>query len=154
MPAPLADQSCARDVCSAAVLSPRESVTDHSPITLGTAIHNGLACRCPCCGKGRLFESFLRLGPRCESCGLDYGFADAGDGPAIFVILFAGFVVVGCALMVEVLYQPPYWLHAVLWIPLILVVTLVPLRAVKGLLISLQYHQEAAEGRLDHGTGQ
>jgi uncharacterized protein (DUF983 family) len=109
----------------------------------------GLACRCPRCGRGALFAGFLNLKPRCDACGLDYGFIDSGDGPAIFVILFAGFVVVGCALAVEVLYQPPYWLHAVLWIPLILLVTLAPLRAVKGLLIALQYHHKAAEGRLD-----
>ena len=58
----------------------------------------GLACRCPRCGKGRLFQGFLDLRPRCEACGLDYGFADAGDGPAVFIILIAGFIVVGCAL--------------------------------------------------------
>ena len=70
--------------------------------------------------------------PRCEACGLDYAFADAGDGPAVFVILFAGFIVVFAALIVESLYQPPFWLHALLWIPLILLVTLLPLRPVKG----------------------
>jgi len=52
-----------------------------------------------------------------EGCGLDYSFADAGDGPAIFVILLSGFIVVGAALIVEVKYQPPFWLHAVLWFP-------------------------------------
>ena len=60
--------------------------------------------------------------PRCEACGLDYGFADAGDGPAVFVILLAGFVVVGCALVVEFKYEPPFWVHALLWGPLILAV--------------------------------
>ncbi len=109
----------------------------------------GLTCHCPRCGKGRLLQGFLTMRPRCEDCGLDYGFADAGDGPAVFVILLAGFVVVGCALVVEVLYEPPLWLHAVLWLPLILLVTLLPLRALKGLLIALQYHHTAAEGRLD-----
>ena len=60
------------------------------------------------------------LRPRCEACGLDYAFIDSGDGPAVFVILLAGFVVVGCALVVEFKYAPPFWLHAVLWGPLIL----------------------------------
>jgi uncharacterized protein (DUF983 family) len=105
--------------------------------------------RCPQCGEGTLFRGFLTLRPRCEACGLDYGFADAGDGPAVFVILFGGFVVVFAALIVEVLYQPPFWLHALLWLPLVLVVTLLPLRAVKGLLIDLQYHHKAQEGRLN-----
>jgi uncharacterized protein (DUF983 family) len=111
----------------------------------------GLGCRCPRCGKGKLLQGFLTLRPRCAACGLDYSFADSGDGPAVFVILFAGFVVVGCALIVEILYQPPLWLHALLWGPLILLTTLAPLRLAKGLLIALQYHHKAAEGRLDRG---
>ena len=107
----------------------------------------GLTGRCPACGQGRLFENFITVRPRCEACGQDFSFADAGDGPAIFVILFAGFIVVGAALMVEMAYQPPYWVHALLWAPLILLVTLGPLRAVKGLLIALQFHHKAEEGR-------
>ena len=99
-----------------------------------------------------MFRNFLNLRPRCESCGLDFGFADAGDGPAVFVILIAGGVVVFAALMTEVIFQPPFWLHAVLWLPLILAATLLPLRAVKGLLIALQYHHKAAEGRLERGS--
>ena len=111
----------------------------------------GVACRCPHCGKGKLFQGFLTLRPRCDACGLDYAFIDAGDGPAVFVILFAGFVVVFSALLVEVFYQPPFWLHALLWGPLILLTTLAPLRPMKGVMIALQYHHKAAEGRSDRG---
>jgi uncharacterized protein (DUF983 family) len=113
-------------------------------------IGRGLRGRCPSCGEGRLFQGFLAVRPACEKCGLDYGFADAGDGPAVFVILLGGAIVVGAALATEVIYQPPYWLHAALWLPLILLVTLAPLRLIKGLLIALQYHHKAAEGRLQH----
>jgi uncharacterized protein (DUF983 family) len=112
-------------------------------------IARGLRGRCPRCGKGRLFQGFLTLRKACESCGLDFGFADAGDGPAVFVILIGGAIVVFAALMTEVLYQPPYWVHAALWVPLILIVTLGPLRPLKGLLIALQYYHKAAEGRLE-----
>ena len=108
----------------------------------------GLACRCPRCGKGKLYAGFLALAPRCNACGLDYGFMDSGDGPAIFVIMIAGAIVVTAALITEVKYQPPFWLHAVLWLPLTLAVTLWPLRAIKSLLIALQFHHKAAEGRL------
>ena len=108
----------------------------------------GLACKCPRCGNGKLYAGFLNLRPSCESCGLDYAFIDAGDGPAIFIIMLAGAIVVGCALIVEIKYQPPYWLHAVLWLPLILATTLLPLRAMKSLLIALQFHHKAAPGRL------
>jgi len=113
----------------------------------------GVTCRCPRCGRGRLFRGFLQLAPHCEACGLDYSFIDSSDGPAVFVIFFAGFVVVGSALIVEAAYQPPFWLHAVLWGPLILITTLGPLRPMKGLMIALQYHHSAAEGRLERGPG-
>jgi uncharacterized protein (DUF983 family) len=111
----------------------------------------GLSGRCPRCGKGPLFDGFLALRARCPQCGLDYAFADAGDGPAVFVILISGFIVCAAALVVEVQYAPPLWVHALLWVPLILLVTLAPLRLLKGLLIALQYHHNAAEGRIDHG---
>jgi uncharacterized protein (DUF983 family) len=117
------------------------------------AVMRGLRGRCPHCGEGHLFAGFLSLRPQCESCGLDYRFADSGDGPAVFVILGAGFVVVFAALIVEVLYRPPFWLHAALWLPLILLTTLAPLRAVKGVLIALQYHHKAEEGRWGSGAG-
>lgn len=118
------------------------------PTSARLPIAEGLAGRCPRCGKGHLFSGFLTLRPACERCGLDFSFADAGDGPAVFVILIAGFIVVGAALVTELAYSPPFWLHAVLWGPLILIATLAPLRMTKGLLIALQYHHKAAEGRL------
>jgi uncharacterized protein (DUF983 family) len=113
-------------------------------------IARGLRGRCPRCGEGKLFQGFLGLRERCDRCGLDYKFADAGDGPAVFVILIGGAIVVGAALITEVVYQPPYWVHAALWLPLILLVTLAPLRPLKGLMIALQFHHKAAEGRLEH----
>jgi uncharacterized protein (DUF983 family) len=116
-------------------------------------IARGLRGRCPRCGEGKLFAGFLTLRTKCDRCGLDYSFADAGDGPAVFVILIGGGIVVFAALLTEVLYQPPYWVHAALWLPLILIVTLVPLRLIKGLLIALQYHHKAAEGRLEREGG-
>lgn len=115
------------------------------------AIMRGLRGRCPHCGEGRLFVGFLGLRQKCERCGLDYRFADSGDGPAIFVILGAGLVVVFSALIVELLYRPPFWLHAVLWLPLTLLATLGPLRPIKGVLIAVQYHHKAEEGRWRRG---
>lgn len=122
------------------------SASDHHAVSPYGA---GLRCRCPRCGKGRLFNGFLELAPCCESCGLDFSFADSGDGPAVFVILIAGFIVVFSAMLVEILWRPPYWLHALLWLPLILLTTLGLLRPAKGLMIALQYHHKAEEGRLD-----
>ena len=126
--------------CSAAPKQPRAS----TPQNYSTSAS-------PRCGKGKLYAGFLTLAPSCDRCGLDYAFIDAGDGPAIFIIMLAGAVVVGCALVVEVKYQPPYWLHAVLWLPLILATTLLPLRSMKALLVALQFHHKAEPGRLGGG---
>lgn len=112
-------------------------------------IATGLKGHCPRCGEGRLFSGLLSLRKRCGSCGLDYSFADAGDGPAVFVILIVGFIVVGLALWLEVSFGPPLWLHLILWIPLALVLSLAALRLAKGVLVTLQYRNKAAEGRLD-----
>jgi uncharacterized protein (DUF983 family) len=119
----------------------------HPPPLLQSAFR-GLACRCPRCGEGKLYAGFLSLRPSCTACGLDYAFIDSGDGPAVFIILIAGAIVVGAALIVEVKYQPSFWVHAALWGPLILATTLLPLRPMKSLLIALQFHHKAAPGRL------
>ncbi|MEA2934193.1 MAG: hypothetical protein QOD74_839, partial [Variibacter sp.] len=84
----------------------------------------------------------------CEHCRLNFSFADAGDGPAVFVILFAGFIVAGLALVTEFVWQPPFWLHALLWGPLAVVVCVGPLRPLKGVMIALQYRFQAQEGQL------
>src|SRR5258708_35629036 len=107
----------------------------------------GLMCRCPQCGRGKLFRGFLGVPAHCDVCGLDYGFIDAGDGPAVFVILLSGFIVVGSALIVEALYQPPFWVHAALWGPLILLTPLGPLRPIKWLLIMLPFYTTPADVR-------
>lgn len=112
-------------------------------------VATGLKGRCPRCGEGRLFSGFLTVAKQCGVCKLDYSFADAGDGPAVFVILIIGFVVVGLALWMEVSFAPPLWLHFLLWIPLTLVLSVGSLRLIKGVLIALQYRNSAAEGRLD-----
>ena len=111
-------------------------------------ISTGLAGRCPRCGDGRLFSGFITVAPRCEVCGLDYAFADAGDGPAVFIALIGGFVVLGIALWTEIAFQPPIWLHMVLFLPLTLIVCLGLLRPFKGVLIALQYRNKAELGRL------
>ncbi|WP_018266729.1 DUF983 domain-containing protein [Methylosinus sp. LW4] len=112
----------------------------------------GLLGRCPRCGKGHLFRGFLTLAPSCEVCGLDLAFADSGDGPAVFVMTIAGFIVVGAALYVEVAYSPPYWVHGLIFLPLTVIVCAGLLRPAKSLLIALQYFNKAEEGhRADEG---
>ncbi len=105
----------------------------------------GLGRRCPGCGEGRLYVGFLKVGETCGRCGLDLRDHDAGDGPAVFVILIVGFLVVAAALVTEVRYAPPVWLHLAVWIPLILISSLGLLPTVKSLLIALRYRHRAGE---------
>jgi len=114
-----------------------------------SAISTGVAGRCPRCGDGRMFEGFLTVAPRCDACGLDFSFADSGDGPAVFVSLIAGFIVLGLALAVDMAYEPPLWAYVVVFLPLALIVCLGLLRPLKGLLIALQYQNKAEPGRLE-----
>jgi uncharacterized protein (DUF983 family) len=109
----------------------------------------GFAGRCPRCGEGRLFNGFLTVAPRCEVCGLDLKFADAGDGPAVFVTLLAGVVVLGLALWTELTFEPPIWVHLVIFLPLTLIVCLGMLRPLKGVLVALQYRNKAEQGRFE-----
>lgn len=109
----------------------------------------GMRAMCPRCGQGKMFDGFITLKPKCSACGLDYSFADSGDGPAVLVILLAGFVILGAALYVEFTFSPPVWVHIILWLPLSLIVCLGLLRMMKGVLVALQYTNKAAEGRLE-----
>ena len=109
----------------------------------------GFAGRCPRCGEGLLFDGFLTVAPRCQNCGLDFSFADSGDGPAVFIMMIVGFIIVGLALVVEFTFHPPYWLHAIIWIPLVLGLSIGLLRPLKGLMIAQQYRHRAELGRVE-----
>ncbi|EAU41213.1 hypothetical protein FP2506_13139 [Fulvimarina pelagi HTCC2506] len=118
-----------------------------SPANEPDPILAGLKGRCPHCGKGRLFSGFLKPAKACDECGLDYDFADSGDGPAVFVILIIGLIVCGLALLLEVTYDPPLILHLVLWVPMTVILALPLLRMLKGVMITLTYSNDAREGR-------
>ncbi len=95
--------------------------------------------RCPRCGKGKLYRGLLAVVDTCGNCGLSFKKHEQGDGPAFFAITFIGGVVAIAASVVEIKYEPPYWLHAVLWIPFIVIGSLLTLRIAKAAIISLQY---------------
>lgn len=105
----------------------------------------GLRGRCPRCGTGKLFDGLLDITDQCRECGLQFFGADAGDGPAVAGIFILGFGVVGLAWMFELLVQPPLWVHAVVWTPVILASTVGLLRPLKGLTVGLQYKYRAVD---------
>ena len=110
-------------------------------------IKSGLLCRCPRCGQGKLFKGYIRITERCSVCALDLSSVDSADGPASIVMLVVGILVVAGALIVESLIQPPYWVHAAIWLPLTMVLALGLLRPFKAMFIALEYKHEAAEKR-------
>lgn len=108
----------------------------------------GLRGRCPRCGQGHLFSGFLRLRSECDVCGLPYSFADPADGPAFFVMMFACVPSVIFALWIETRFEPPFWVHLVTSLPVLLATCIPPLRPLKGWLVASQYFHKAEEGRL------
>ncbi len=94
-----------------------------------------------------MFSGFLKPASKCESCGLDFAFADSGDGPAIFIIFIVGFIVVSLALIVEVTFHPSMIIHLLLWIPTTIALSVALLRPFKGVMIALQYRHDAHEGK-------
>lgn len=116
----------------------------------GSPFVAGLRCRCPRCGEGPLFRGLLEVRTRCAVCDLDLKAQDSGDGPAVFVILILGFIVVGLALWVELRYEPPFWVHALLWGPLIIGGSLAMLRPLKATMIALQYRHRRDEFHEHH----
>ena len=106
----------------------------------------GLTCRCPRCGEGKLFRGYLKLATSCDRCGLDYSFADSGDGPAVFVIFLVAPVVVILALVTGALFEIAPWMHLVLWIPTTIILCLALLPPFKGVLVNVQYKNDAHEG--------
>ena len=111
-----------------------------------TPLKAALSCRCPRCGKGKLYDGLLSVAKQCSACGLDLAAQDAGDGPAVFVILILGAIVVGLAILVEIVFAPPLWVHFVLWTPVIIVGAIALLRVMKAWLIAMQYRHHLLDG--------
>ena len=108
-------------------------------------LHAALACRCPRCGQGRLFQGLLEIRPRCEVCGLDFGANDAGDGAIVGVILVLGAIVVALAFWVEFRFSPPLWMHVVLWPLITPPLAILMMRPAKAALVALQFRHRASE---------
>lgn len=127
--------------------APQPAQEPVSPPSLDALALRGL---CPRCGAPSLFAGWVRFAPRCRSCGLDFEKFNVGDGPAAFLTLVVGGLVSGLAIWLQLAVEPPYWVHALLWIPLTCVLVILGLRASKALLLALEYRHEAGEAsRLD-----
>ena len=112
-----------------------------------SALRGAVLGRCPRCGAPTLFRRVASFRDRCDRCGLDYGAFDVGDAAAPFLIFLVGAVVVVGAIWLELGRSPPWWVHVVIWVPLTVVLTLGLLRIAKGLLLALEYKNDARLGR-------
>jgi len=110
----------------------------------------GLRGRCPTCLEGPLFDGYLQFASACPACGESFDIEDAGDGPAVFVIFLASFLVVPLALVFQMMLEPPVWLTLLIWIPIITATCLVLLRPFRGLMFAVQVMNKAEQGRLDN----
>ncbi len=99
--------------------------------------------RCPRCGKGRLFRGLLDVRDACDSCGLDLRAHDAGDGPAVAGIFVIGALTVIAAIWVDVRFEPPLWVHAVLWPAIVLPFSVLAMRVAKAALVALQWRHRS-----------
>ena len=100
---------------------------------------------CPRCGGRTLFSGVAQFAPRCRACGLDLGQFNVGDGPAAFLTLIIGAVIVALALWLELAWHPPFWVHALLWIPITAAAVLWGLRAGKAALLAAEFQRQARE---------
>jgi uncharacterized protein (DUF983 family) len=115
-------------------------------------IFSGLHGSCPRCGERTLFRNTVAFAERCPGCGLDFSTFNVGDGPVAFLTLGIGAIVTMLALWVEFSFEPGVLIHALLWIPLTLVLTVLALRVAKGWLLALEYRHQAREGRIRPGS--
>jgi uncharacterized protein (DUF983 family) len=103
---------------------------------------------CPRCGAGTLFDGLASFAPKCRACGLDYSAFNVGDGPAAFLTLLVGGLITGLAIALELIAQPPFWIHVILWLPLTAAAVTFSLRYAKAALLVLEYRNRAREGRI------
>jgi uncharacterized protein (DUF983 family) len=117
-------------------------LSDEQPVSV---VRAALTCRCPRCGKGKLFSGLLDLRASCAVCGLDFSRMDVGDGFVVPILMVLGFTVVGAAIWFDFTYTPPLWVHAIIWPPVTIVLAVVMTRYLKSFLAVQQYHVRKTE---------
>ncbi|MEZ5811509.1 MAG: DUF983 domain-containing protein [Rhizobiaceae bacterium] len=110
-----------------------------NPRSVWQAMKRGALNRCPNCGDGRLFASFVKTNEYCGHCGQAFHHHRADDLPAYLVIFIVGHIVVGLFMGVEATSELTLWQHLAMWIPLTIVLSLALLRPVKGAVVGLQW---------------
>ena len=106
---------------------------------LWNAMWNGCRGKCPHCGEGKLFSSFLKIAPACNRCGEEFHHHRADDLPAYLVVVIVGHVIIGAFMGVEATSTLSTWEHLAIWVPLTVAMAVGLLRPVKGAVVGLQW---------------
>ena len=122
-------------------------MTPQANASASSPLRSALAGKCPRCSGNTLYDGWVRFAPKCRGCGLDFASFNVGDGPAAFLILIVGAIVVTAALVFDAVAEPPWWVHLV-WIPVTAALTLGGLRVAKAWLIGQEHRHRAGEGRI------
>lgn len=104
-----------------------------------TAIKRGLLGKCPHCGEGKLFASFVKTVDTCEVCSEEMYHHRADDLPAYLVVVIVGHIVVGAFMGVEATSTLSTWQHLAIWVPLTIILSLALLRPIKGGVVGMQW---------------
>lgn len=108
---------------------------------------------CPKCDAKTIFAGLINFSVKCDNCDLDYSAFNVGDGPAALLSLVIGALIIILAIMLDIAAHPPFWVHAVIWIPVTTMTILLSLRTAKGVLLILEHRNRAVEAvRNDMGT--
>jgi uncharacterized protein (DUF983 family) len=136
-----------------AAAEPAALVPEGSPIVAPSLPQAALKGLCPRCGCPSLFAGWIEFADRCSICGLDLAQFNVGDGPAAFLTLILGTVVVALAIWLELAVGPPLWVHMLIWIPVTAAGVIGSLRIAKGALMAAEYRNAAREGRIGDAPG-
>lgn len=104
-----------------------------------TAMKRGWKQRCPACGAGAMYKSYLKVADQCPACGEELHHQRADDAPPYFTMFITGHVVIGGILWMEKAFAPPAWVHLAVWLPILVLLSLWLLPRVKGTLIGYQW---------------
>ena len=115
------------------------TINDPHKRSIGQAVWNGMRLRCPHCGKGHLFRSYLKVADTCEVCGEELFHHRADDMPPYIAIFIVGHVIVGLMLEMEFHLTIEPWVYVVTMVPLALILPLVMLPSIKGAIVGLQW---------------
>lgn len=126
----------------------RPFTADRMPHQVPDTAQAAIRGLCPQCGAAELFRSVTGFSANCTNCGLDFGQFNVGDGPAAFLIMIVGAIVTLLAIIVQLNFEPPFWVHILLWVPVTLGLVLGLLRIAKGALLALEFRNRAREGRI------